>query len=149
MKSGSQNKDRALLSGTPESTELTENQNKVINILTYFGKIAMTTAQTPVSSRVRKPNGMKEMTDAILRDGKKPEELTPAEFEKYEKELWDVIEEQTLGGQSNFMQFLLLQLTGNEKFRKMVDDAAEEAITLGNKRDYANIKIIRDDSSLT
>lgn len=149
MESGTRNKDRAVVSGSPDSTEVTETQMKLVNIFSYFGKIALTTAQSPVSTRVKKPNGFNEMMRAISRDGKKVEELKPEDFEKYEEEMYEIIDGQPLGGQSNLMQYLLVELSGNPSIRKLIDEAIKESINISNKSDITPVFRAEDTSKFT
>lgn len=127
-------KDCSVLDGKIESVNLTRSQKNYAEILSQLGKIAKYVEMRSISMWVEKPNGYKEMLNALEKDGKAYDNLTPSERAEYDKKYrYEKITGQRIGGAQIFLQHMIMEAHQDKEVKKVWDDMLNEIKLIASK----------------
>lgn len=140
-------KDSPVNDGKIESTNLTQAQKNYAEVLSHIGRVAKYVEMRNVCFWVEKPNGYREMLNALEKEGKSYDNLTPVEQEKYEKKYrYEKITSQRIGGSQVFLQNMLYEAHQDEAIKKIWKTLLDEIKMLASKEatDYFDGKNEKD-----
>ncbi len=125
------------VAGTPSSAKLSKKQQKLVNYLSYFGKITKCVQLTPTKVRIQKAKGLemflkKQKEAELVAQGRRlsAEEITHLE-EEYRFETFY----EEIGNAQTVLNHLLGEALTGDKFRNLVEEAKEEALAIVNRQE--------------
>lgn len=123
-----------VLSGDFDSTELTESQSRVLDILKGLGKISLIASKSRAVYTIERPDGLQTFLRKVQEKVDDGKPLSREEIEALEKEVRYEEQEEEIGNQSQFLRMLLGNLTNDANFQKFLGELVREQMDLSNKR---------------
>jgi hypothetical protein len=122
------------LSGDFDSTELTENQQRVLDILKGLGKVSLIASKSRAVYTIEKPEGLQTFLRKVQEKVDEGKPYGREEVEELEKEVRYETQEEEIGNQSQFLRVLLGNLTNDQNFQKYLGELVREQMDLSHKR---------------
>lgn len=123
-----------VLSGDFDSTELTENQSRVLDILKGLGKISLIASKSRAVYRIERPDGLQSFLRKVEEKVQEGKPLGRAEVEELENKIRYEEQEEEIGNQSQFLRVLLGNLTNDANFQQFLGELVREQMDLSHKR---------------
>ena len=123
-----------IIAGSLNSKETTPNQDKLINILGYFAKIAKIVSDTEVVYVIEQPNGLENyLKQKEIQEKAQDEKLTRDQIEKLEKKYRFAERHKPLGNSTSILNHLLGDVLSTDKVRDIVAEAIKESQFIASK----------------
>lgn len=136
-----------ILSGDFDSTELTEKQRRLVDMLKALGKTALIVSESNAPIKVEKVGGLQSFLYQIdkLRDQGKLN--SPKQVEELREQVMYETTQKPVGNKTETYRFLLTYAHQNPLFKQLVDGVVEEQMALEAKR--ASNRAMADHASET
>ena len=123
-----------ILSGDFDSTELTEKQRRLVDMLKALGKTALIVAESKAPVKIEKVGGLQSFLYQVdkLRDAEKL--VSREQIEQLRDEVMFEQSEKEIGNKTETYRFLLSYAHQNPIFKQLVDGVVEEQMALEAKR---------------
>jgi len=123
-----------VLSGDFDSPELTEAQQKLLDILKGVGKLSLIASKSRAVFSTEKPEGLQRFLRQVQQKADEGNPLGREEIEELEKQVRYEEQEEELGNKTEFLRVLLGNLHADKTFQEILKAVVEEQMDLSFKR---------------
>ncbi len=123
------------LSGDFDSTEITETQAEILDLLKGAGKLSLIASKSRAKYKVEKVQGLERFLFQVNKlQNENPEKITREAIEKLEQDVRYEEREDEIGNKTEFLRLLLSELNQNSHFKELMTKLVEEQQDLARKR---------------
>lgn len=137
-------RDNPDLDGTLQNPELTDTQQELVNVISYFSKVGLIVSEHEAQYLVEKPDGLQTFLEELEKAKKESgnDDLPQDEYQELEKKYrYDKLRK-PLGNATSILNMLLRHLSANPEFQEIVNQSQAEAIEIAKK--LSSYKTIRE-----